>query len=210
MKTKLSKKVVVISGGSGYLGSFITHLLKERDFVVLVLDKKTVDITDAKAIRLAAKKIKAKYGAIEAVIHAASAKLIRQPVLSQSEKDFKSQFSVNVLGAFNLFKYFCPIISKGGAIIGITSKSIDADKNSPSGSYIPAKYALRGLLNILREELSQQSVRVYEVAPAFMPGGLNGDIPKKILEFIQKKSKSEAMTTPEEISKKILEMIDSQ
>lgn len=210
MKTKLSKKVVVISGGSGYLGSFISHLLREQGFTVLVLDRKTVDVTDTKEIRLAAKKIKAKYGSVETVIHAASARLIRQPILTQSRKDFEAQFSVNVLGAFNLFKYFCPIISRGGAIIGITSKSIDTEKYSPSGSYVPAKYALRGLLNILKRELSEQSIRVYEIAPAFMPGGLNSDIPKKVVELIKNKSKPEEITTPEKISNIVLGMIKSK
>lgn len=209
MRNKSSKKVVVISGGAGYLGSSIRHLLEEKGFIVLALDKKTVDITVSEAVREAAKRIKTKYGVIEAVIHAASAKLIRKPLLTQSRRDFENQFSVNVSGAFNLFKYFVPLLSDRGTIIGITSGALDLGTNSPSGSYLPAKAALRGILNILRKELSEKSFRVFEVAPAFMPGGLNRDIPKAAIEFIQKRSKPEDTTTPEEISKKILEMIES-
>jgi len=222
---KETKKIVVISGGTGYLGSAIVRKLSRCGFVVVIItrdDKEksgfvnndfihyvAADITNTKLVEKIAKEVKNRFGKISAIIHAASAPLVRKPLLAESNKDFESQLLVNVTGAFNLFKFFCPIVSSGGAVIGITSQAINSGvPHSPSGSYIPAKYALRGLLRVLSNELKEQSIRVYDVAPAFMPGGLNRDIPEKALEFIKKKSSPKEITSPEKIAGKILSLIN--
>ncbi len=210
MKNKSSKKIAVISGGTGYLGSAIAHQLVENGFEVVLISKtKGVDITNPKAVEKLAEKVKNKFGTITALIHASSAPLIRQPVLTGSLKDFESQFSVNVLGAFNLFKSFCPLIIPGGAIVGITSQAIEKNDYFPSGSYLPSKFALKGLLKVLSHELKDRSIRVYEIAPAFMPGGLNQDLPEVVKKFIQAKSRPEEITTPEEVAKLITKLINA-
>ena len=189
-------KTIVISGGTGYLGSAIIKAL--ADYQVIPFKE---DITDSRAVREFAKKLP---GRIFGVIHAASAPLVRKPLLSLTEEEFTSQFSVNVIGAFHVIKYLAPLISPGGCMIGITTKALDEAVHAPSGSYLPAKYGLRGLLHILAEELKGMPIRVYEVAPAFMPGGLNNDMPKAVVDFIQKKSDH---TTPERVAQEILQLI---
>lgn len=231
MKSKMTNhdiKVAVISGGTGYLGSSITQALINSNFIVVVINRNKkenttdfinnqsvqwfgADITNYQAVEQIAKKVKDQFGVVSTIIHAASAPLIRRPMLEQSLDDFEWQFKINVIGAFNLFKYFCPIIIPGGTVIGITSKSIDAGITSlPSGSYIPAKYALRGLLRVLSNELKDQAVGVYGVAPAFMPGGLNRDLPDPIKELLKKKSKPQDITTPEEVAETVLRLINDK
>lgn len=222
-----NNKVVVISGGTGYLGSFIARKLADCGFVVMVItrdNKKNAefinnnsvhyiaaDITNTESVEKIAEEVKNRFGKVSAIIHAASAPLVRKPILAESREDFESQLSVNATGAFNLFKFFCPIVLSGGAVIGITSRAIDSRvMHSPSGSYIPAKYALRGLLRVLSSELREQSIRVYGVAPAFMPGGLNRDIPKTAVEFIKTKSLPEEIASPEEVADTILDLINDK
>jgi len=208
------------------LGSAISRKLADNGFTVVAITKTNkadvienesiryiaADVTDAESVEKIAEEIKNRFGKVFAVIHAASTPLVRKPLLSESLKDFESQLSVNVAGAFNLFKFFCPIILSRGAIIGITSQAINGEAaQSPSGSYIPAKYALRGLLRVLSKELKDhKSIRVYGVAPAFMPGGLNRDIPKAALEFIKTKSLPEEITSPEEVAETILDLINDK
>lgn len=223
----LTKKIAVISGGAGYLGSAIAQKLADNGLIVVAITKTAKaaadliknesvhyiasDITDTESLEKVAEEVKNRFGQVSAVIHAASAPLVRKPILAQSREDFESQLSVNVSGAFNLFKFFCPIALPGSAIIGITSQAIGGNAaHSPSGSYIPAKYALRGLLRILLKELREQSIRVYAVAPAFMPGGLNRDIPKAAVEFIRKKNPPEEITGPEEVAELIYELINDE
>ncbi len=205
---KETEKIAVISGGAGYLGSAIARKLSDRGFVVVII---SIDITNTAEVEKIAKEIKNQFGKISTIIHAASAPLVRKPILAESREEFESQLSVNVIGAFNLFKFFCPMVVSGGAVIGITSQAINGGAtHSPRGSYIPAKCALRGLLRVLSQELREQSIRVYGVAPAFMPGGLNRDIPKAAIEFIKKKSSPEEITSPKEVVDTILDIINDK
>src|SRR3989344_6410620 len=135
------KKIAVISGGAGYLGSAIVSKLAGDGFTVVAITRTNkaatdvtknefihyivADITNTESVEKIAEEVKNRFGKVSAVIHAASAPLIRKPLLLESPKEFESQLSVNVTGAFNLFKSFCPIIMPGGVIIGITSKSAD-------------------------------------------------------------------------------------
>ena len=218
-------KIVVISGGTGYLGKKIIQVLTETNLAVIAIgldnhndfaDNDLVyvvqaDITDFQIIKKIAEDIENKFGKIFAIIHAASAPLIRKPLLDLSDTDFNLQIQVNVAGGFNLFRSFYPLIEKDGAIIGIMSQAINPDAPvTPSGSYLPAKYALRGILKVLTAECQKKSTRVYGVLPAFMPGGLNSDLPKSIIEFIQKKSESSDITDPEKVARVIKDLVNNK
>lgn len=225
MKDDSVKKsgIVIISGGSGYLGSAIAQKLINCGFVVVSLDRTTklnssknrtnkyhikTNITVEKSVEKASHLILKKFGKVTALIHCASAPLVRKPLLMESFSEFNSQFSVNAIGAFNFFKYFNQILRDKAVIIGITSKAIEPGrKTSPVGSYIPSKYALKGLLRVLSDELQDKSVRVYAVAPAFMPGGLNSDIPKQAMELLTKKTSGKDITSPDEIASVVLDII---
>lgn len=205
MKQKSSEKVVVISGGSGYLGNSIAKLFKKSGFTVLNVD---IDITKRGEVKEFSDRVINRYGQIYCIIHAASAPLVRKFILSGTENDFRSQFSVNVTGAFYLFQNLSSVLIPGGAIIGITTKAIEpGTPYSASGSYVPAKYALRGLLRVLSNELKDRSIRVYALSPAFMPGGLNQELSKGIKEFIIRKSAPGDITNPTEVAEFLLELV---
>ncbi|MDO8492545.1 MAG: SDR family oxidoreductase [bacterium] len=231
MEKKFSRqdnKVVVISGGAGYLGNFIVKKLAKSGFTIVVIGRSgkknnadfinnnvvhyiKADITNESAIWKAAEEVKKKFETVFAIIHATSGRIIRRSVLELSYGEFKSQFGVNVFGAFNLFKNFYSIISDDGVVIGITSRAIDIGvPPSSSGSYIPAKYGLKGLLRVLSAELKKRSIRVYAVAPAFMQGGLNDDIPKSVTEFIRKKSQPGEITEPGDVADLILSLLNKE
>ena len=199
------RDAVLISGASGYLGSAIVLALQNAGYTHIAL---RADVTDETAMEKEAQEMQEKSAKLTGIIHAASPGLVRAPLLSQSKEDFESQFSVNVRGAFNLFKYFSPFVIEGGALVGITSLSVDDKKSyAPTGSYIAAKYALRGILRVLSHELMKQNIRVYAVAPAFMPGGLNEDIPETVRNIILTKSVPEATTTPEVVARVVVTLI---
>lgn len=225
MSDYYNKKIVVVAGGSGYLGSHIVSTLIKADFFVVIIATRNnnnfvnnssvyfldVDISDSEAVAKGAQEIFDKFGKIFAIIQAASAPLIRESILVGSVDAFRSQFKVNVVGAFNLFKYFCPNMIENGMIVGITSQAIESEALiTSSGSYIPAKYALRGLLRVLATELQKQSISVCAVAPAFMPGGLNGDISEPVMEFIKKKSQPENITSPEYVAQVVVDLLNKK
>jgi len=214
-----SKKVAVISGGAGYLGSAISQKLVDNDFIVVALVQensgvstkeniyfKRVDITSASAVRQVADEVKEEFGEVFTVIHCASAPLVRRPILSLSEDDFKRQFEVNVFGGFYFFKYFSGMMNENGALIGTTSSAIlPKASHGKNGSYAAAKYGLQGMLLSLVPEVS---FRIYSVAPSFMPGGLNNDLPTAAKEIIIKTRPPQEITDPNEVAEAILSLVN--
>jgi len=213
------KKIAVISGGSGFLGKAVARECTAHGFTVIALEKKLnnssripnvrykrADITKEKEVQRVTEEIKKEYGEIFTIIHTASAPISRTPILSLLFPDFKNQFSVNVFGAFYLFKYFSEILNVNGSVIGITSSALfSKTAHSKNGSYVSAKFGLHGLLKSLSNEAP---FRVYSIDPAFMPGGLNKDIPEPVRDLIIKKSPPEEITSPEEVADAILVLIN--
>ncbi len=219
-----AKKVVVITGGTGYLGSSIVHALYQAGYVPVVLTRSTstqspeegvhyitADLTDMQALMRAADTVRAQYGMVAALIHAAAAPLVRKPLLSLQPEDAEAQFTPQTMGAFQFFKIFVPLVCDGGYVLGITTTAIEPGaKYAPSGVYVAAKEALRGMLRTLSFELGERSVSVSALAPAFMPGGLNGDMPQVVIELLTKKSAPEDVTTPEEVAGALLGILQGE
>lgn len=217
------KKIVVIAGGSGYLGSFIVDKLLAEGMTVVIIglnkpvnfkDRESLnfieaDLTNWEIVQQVASQVQNNFGEVVSLIYAASAPLVRQKLLDLSQTDFLSQYTVNVSGAFNFYKAFAGILASKGALIGLTTKAINSRGSlMVAGSYLSAKLALRGLLKILASEL--KDTRVYEVAPAFMPGGLNKDLPNVVIEFIKNKSHINEIAKPEEVANLIYDLINDQ
>ncbi len=219
----MKNKIVVISGGSGYLGRHIVSKLLNRGFIVFSINRKmppeervpkdknlhffSADVSDGKALKKISEVAK-KIGKIRAVIHAASAPLVRRPILENTMEEFRSQFFTNVFGCYELAKCFCPLMEAGSVVIAITS---DVTKSGRpyfvGGSYVPAKVALDSLMKIISHELETKHIRTCIVSPAFMPGGLNSDMPEAVREFIMSKSKPEEISDPEKVATEVVELV---
>ena len=208
--------IAVITGGTGYLGQAITGLLNSHGWNVVILSRShsevkgatvhVCDITDEEQVRTTMQKIMNGGTLLSACIHAASPHLARKPIVGLTLEECKDQMDVAFLGAFLLAKYATPYLTRDGAFIGITSAAIEPGA-SPGlmGSYPAAKSALRALLRSLAKELAPE-VRVYAVAPGFLPGGLNADLPLSVREFISRKAGKDAQT-PEAVAELILDLL---
>jgi len=205
----MPQPVIVISGGNGFLGSAISELFLKNGFRVVSLDRDgefAVDISDEGAVQAAAERIKKEFGDVFAVIHAASAPIARKSMLFAGSEDLEAQFRVNVIGAFNLAKSFSEILGKDGCFIGISSSAaLPGMAHSKNGSYAVAKIALQGFLRVLS---SESPYRVYSVAPVFMSGGLNKDLPKNMSDLIAAKDGPSEVTSPEEVAKTVLSLLN--
>ncbi len=198
--------LAIITGGTGYLGSAIVDELRKSGWRVMSLarsvakeetDAYECDITKADDVGRTIGKIIEQYGEIAACIHAASPALERKPILSLTADSFDESIQTAVNGAFLLAKAAMPHMREGAAFIGITSQAIEPGTSAPMGAYVPAKYALQGFLRVLAHESSH--IRVYAVAPGFMPGGLNRDVPEKVVAFLGSK-KDSGFCTPEDVA----------
>jgi NAD(P)-dependent dehydrogenase (short-subunit alcohol dehydrogenase family) len=153
--------------------------------------------------------ITAAQGPISACIHAAAPKLARKPMLSLTSEEFQSPLSVALVGAFTLAKAALPHMTDGSVFIGITTAALEHNSRPEKmGSYVPSKNALRGLLRVLTEEMrSPRKIRVNAVAPNFLAGGLNSDLPQGILDFLGKKIGAE---TPQDVAEIVVRLCSEE
>ncbi len=190
------KSVAVVSGGEGYLGSAIGRALTEKGWKVFSLgrhakgeDSYQCDVTSEDEVRECIERITNQHGSIRACIHAATAGLEKKPLLTLDAVSFDASLAVAVRGAFLLAKFALEHMHEDSAFIGITTKLIERGVSlPPTGSYVTGKYALRGFLRSLSVEARPQKIRVYAVAPGFLPEGLNRDTPAPIVSLLAKKS----------------------
>jgi NAD(P)-dependent dehydrogenase (short-subunit alcohol dehydrogenase family) len=196
----MDTRIIAMTGGSGFVGQGLVKWLEADGYTVRNFKG---DVADEKAVERFAEELKG-FGPIHGIVHLASPPLSRGPLLSQSAALFDAHLRVAALGAFFLCKHLCPLLRKEAVIVGILSREIERI-TFPSGSYVPAKYALRGLLKVLSREL--KDVRVFGVSPAFMPGGLWRDLPESVINFFATKSKPEDITSPEAVAAAIAELL---
>lgn len=228
--SSLNKKIVVISGGSGYVGSSIVKKLAEEGMKIIILHRdfslestrKIIEtlpgeghgmyacrLDDENSVSEVIRTIEENEGDIYACIYAAGEKPVRKKIIQTTQKEMLSQFTSTTLGGFNLLSLCGKKMKerREGVIIGITTAGVVVASAAQSlGAYTPAKYALQGVLVMLKHELAPYGVRVYSVAPGFMEGGMNSDIPQAFVELVRQKSKSKTLLTRENLAAKVTEL----
>lgn len=220
-------KVAVISGGTGYVGSATALKLAMQGMRVALVynrasDKEVstilaglsgwghkayrCDLTDVSLVNETVDRIENEIGPVYVCVHTAGEKPDRKKLYLSSGDDVRKQFEVNVFGSFNFVSACATRLQNHGegVIVGITTAGVVSLKSiSGLGAYVPAKYALQGILAVLKQELSPYGVRVYSVAPGFMEGGMNSGLPKAFIDIIKDKSPTKTLATASLVAEKV-------
>ena len=174
------KPLVVITGASSGIGLATAKLLSERGYALLLLARRvermtalnlpntlcrSVDVTDRQAIAAAVAEAEQKFGPVDAMVNNAGVMLLGN-IDDQNPNEWEQMLDVNVKGLLNGVHAVTKgmIARKAGTIINISS--IAGRKTFPNHTvYVGTKFAVHGLSENLREELSQHNVRVVVIAP---------------------------------------------
>ncbi|WPM84380.1 SDR family oxidoreductase [Apirhabdus apintestini] len=175
-----SKPLVVITGASSGIGLATAKLLSSRGHALLLLarrlDKMTalnlpnalcraVDVTDREAFSAAIKEAEAQFGPVDALVNNAGVMLLGS-IETRDPAEWDRMLDVNVKGLLNGIHAVTAgmIARKAGTIINISS--VAGRKTFPNHvAYVGTKFAVHGLSENLREELSAHDVRVVVIAP---------------------------------------------
>lgn len=221
-----NKKTAVISGALGDIGKATAKAFAQDGYNVILLYHTTkdsevkkfvsslekgrhravvCDLTSEKSVKKAADIAKKQFGTVDVCVHCAVGKIERKHILEFDRKSLDKQLAVGFFGGFALFREIVPLMSKGSAIVAVTSSSIE-DKNTGGrmGAYNIGKYALKGLVLELARDLLPRGIRVNAVAPNFMDTKLNNDLPRKVAEFAAEKNPSKKLVTPAEVASGIV------
>lgn len=217
-------KIAVVSGATGYVGSEIIKRLASDGMCIAMLyyhaPKETVsqmlaalpgkghrayqcDLENAENVAQTVETIEQNQGRIYACVHAAGILPKRKQLYLSSVEDLKEQFGVNVFGSFNFLSACARRLKehRGGVILGITTVAVVSQVNTRAlGAYVPAKFGVQGMLVALKEELAPFHVRVYSVAPGFMPGGMNRDMPQAFLDIAKEKSPTKTLAEASDVA----------
>ncbi len=193
MKTiDLSKKIAVVTGGSGQLGRTICKNLAEcgadvaigyyiqRDLaekIKLEVEKEfgvnaivlRVDVTSLNSIIEMKEIVINKLGVADIIINNAVIQLKEwKDVLNEDTKSYESQFKSSVLQNVFMAKAFVPdMIKKNyGRIIGMNTEcSMQAFPTQ--SAYVSGKRGMDGVLRVLAREVGKYNITVNQVAPGW-------------------------------------------
>lgn len=175
-----SKPLVVITGASSGIGLATAKLLSSCGHALLLLARRVdrmnalnlpntlcraVNVTDRQAVAAAIKEAEQQFGPVDALVNNAGVMLLGN-IEQQNPDEWERMLDVNVKGLLNGIHAVTSgmIERKTGTIINISS--IAGRKTFPNHTvYVGTKFAVHGMSENLREELSQHNVRVVVIAP---------------------------------------------
>lgn len=212
MFSDLKNKNVIITGGSGFLGSQITEAFLKEQCNVIILDIKKpsnllekkiffrCDIENPKDVFKISNIIKKKFKRIDILINNAAfnptpkKKKKKKFFKSLNVNEFKKEISINLIGSFLICKYFGELMEKqknGGNIINISSDlSIIAPNQKiykhlnflKPASYSISKHGILGLTKYIAADINNHKIRCNSVAL----GGIFNNQEKKFVKNLKK------------------------
>lgn len=181
-------RVVVVSGGSGGIGSAITDQLHADGFAVAVLSRTgaahpaatggsfAVDLTDESAVAEVFSRIDESGLDIAGAVTAAGINE-RTLALDASAALFERLLAVNVTGTFLVAREAAKrMLSRGGSIVTVSSTMAYVGSTRRQAPYSASKGAVRSLTTALAAEWAEHGIRVNSVAPTFTDTPMNAPV----------------------------------
>ncbi len=177
MQTGSEKRgYILITGGSGGLGSSLACFLSSKGYYIFNLDKQSpnidnenicyinTDITDNESVQNAVNVIKKQTGHLDAVIHFAGIYMM-DSLIEIDETDFKKILDVNLLGVYRVNKEIISLLSDKSKIIIATSELAPLKPMPFNGIYSISKTVLDAYAYSLSMELALLGIHVVIVRP---------------------------------------------
>lgn len=224
----MADKVVVITGGSGYLGSALTEGFLAQDARVIVADLARTeeqlaalqekaggrlrfvacDIAQTDSIRAMLKESAAIWGQIDVLINCATYGALN-PIEKMTDEEWNRGLDGAVGTAFRCTREVIPYFTKqgGGAIVNFASMygmvSPDPRIYGTSGQNNPVNYgagkaAVIQLTRYCAAHLADRNIRVNSVTPGPFPNDVKGP-PQAFLDELCKKTMLGRVGKPREI-----------
>lgn len=191
----LAGKTAFITGGSGAIGRYSAKwLLRDGAAVLLmarhmdVLEKARAelqnevpgcrielhsgDARNAGHVKEALAKAYAIANRLDIVVPTVGGSVGYRPLLMCSEEDFRKDLEINLLTTFIAVRYGVPMMTRGGAIVCISSTAAKMPFNGLVG-YGTAKGGLENFVEGAAEELGAAGIRINAVRPGLMRANNN-------------------------------------
>jgi NADP-dependent 3-hydroxy acid dehydrogenase YdfG len=124
-----------------------------------------LDVTDKAAVDALA----AKLGRCDILLANAGGAIGADTVAASSAADWQAMYDVNVLGTLHATQALLPLlIASGAGTIVLMSSTAGLIAYEGGGGYVVAKHGTHAIAETLRLELSDQPIRIIEIAPGMV------------------------------------------
>lgn len=220
---QIKRKVALVIGGSGGIGSAICHMLAKDGFDIAVhyfskpqtAQKIAQEITTMGQHALAVgadigveaevaamvEQVVRKLGGISVLVNCATAKIVAIGFPKLAWQDFEDHLGMTIRGAFFLARQVVPLmVTQGyGKIIQIGSQAVE----TPSADWLPyitAKSALVGFSRALALELAPKGIQVNMVSPGMTDTEQIADVPERVRLLTAAKTPLRRLAKPEDVA----------
>ncbi len=185
----MSKALVVITGASSGIGEATARKLSAEGHPLLLLARRVdrleamdlphsmsrkVDVTDVESFRAAITEAEAEFGPVGGLINNAGMMLLGM-AHEQDPAEWKTMFDVNIMGLLNGIHLVLASMKARNTGTVINISSIAGRKTFPShAAYCGTKFAVHAITENIREEVSDESVRLITIAPGAVETELLG------------------------------------
>ena len=197
----------------------IQEIAKKENLNLEVIE---LDVDKEESIKSAVKKIQEQKGRIDVLVNNAGYGLFGC-VEDITIQELKAQFETNFFGVVRLIQEISPIMRKLGSGIIVNVSSIAGRIGFPgTPAYISSKFALEGLSECMRYELSPFGIKTIIIEPGVIktdffssmkvakgkPDSPYREITEKVMNGV--KMMAEMGTLPDEVAKTIIKAIQTE
>ena len=215
------KKVALVLGGSGGIGSEIVRLMSDNDINVCSVDlnqqhqnilknKKVsfykTDLTSQTSIDDSLNEIIKNHKTIDMVVFSASAPIKNKPFFKMEWNDFDEHINIQIKSLFHVIQNLKNQIKNKHKIKFIIILTEYCIGNPPSGTshYITAKYSLMGFAKCMATELTKYNCTVNMVSPGMVETNLLSNLPPKLVEITAERNPLKRLAKPIDVANVVL------
>lgn len=218
MSNTLEGKVVLVTGASSGIGQATALALSKAGARVAVGARRTdrlkslvqdapgemlaleLDVTDHRSVKDAVAATVERFGVLDVIVNNAGV-MLSAPILGADVTEWERMVETNLLGSMYTVHAALPhLLESKGAVVQISSTS-GRTASAMSGAYAATKFGITAFSEALRQEVTEQGVRVVVIEPGFVSTELASHITDPMIQAMAA-SMAESMRTlqPEDIA----------
>jgi NADP-dependent 3-hydroxy acid dehydrogenase YdfG len=222
VSSTLEGKIVLVTGASSGIGQATALALSKAGAKVAVGARRAdrladlaqqapgeiltlkLDITDRQSAQDAVAATVEHFGALDALVNNAGI-MLSGPILGADVTEWTRMVETNLLGSMYAVHAALPhLLESKGAVVQISSTS-GRTSSAMSGVYSATKFGINAFAEALRQEVTEQGVRVVLVEPGFVATELASHITVPAIQAMAK-TMAESIRTlqPEDIANAVL------
>lgn len=220
----MDKKIALVIGGSGGIGSEIVKSLVKKDMKVCSTYYKNeknakksfqelnnvslylMDLCNNTSVNTAFNQIIKDHNIIDIIVFSVTFPTKNKQILSMEWKDFEEHINLQIKGFFNVIQNLKEQIKerhKTKFVIILTEYCIGKPPQGLS-DYITAKYGLMGFAKSMAVELAKYNCTVNMVSPGMVETNLISNLPPKLIEITAENNPLKRIASPEDIANVVL------